>query len=152
MRFERARLPGRSVLQLWHDCLPEKSSKCSGNAQLERAIEMTVQKPIGRSPSNLPLQHLVDETDGATSLYLGQQWLRPGDRVLDHSHPCEEILHFLAGEATVRLGSEIFTVGSGESVFIPTGVLHGFTNSGSDELHLLVIFPMPRFAPTDITE
>ncbi|MEZ4665960.1 MAG: hypothetical protein R2835_04860 [Thermomicrobiales bacterium] len=61
-------------------------------------------KPLGLSPSNLPLQHLVDETDGSTQLYLGQQWLQPGDRVLDHTHPCEEILHFLSGTATVRLG------------------------------------------------
>jgi quercetin dioxygenase-like cupin family protein len=111
---------------------------------------MSVNKPIGRSPSNLPLQHLVDETDGSTSLYLGQQWLRPGDVVLDHTHPCEEILHFLAGEATVRLGTETLVLGPGESVFIPTGIMHGFTNSGAEELHVLVIFPMPRFAPTDI--
>lgn len=112
---------------------------------------MTATKPIGRSPSNLPLQHLVDESDGSTSLYLGQQWLQPGDRVLDHTHPCEEILHFIAGEATVRLGDETLVLGSGESVFIPTGLLHGFVNSGTGELHVLVIFPMSRFAPTDIT-
>jgi quercetin dioxygenase-like cupin family protein len=111
---------------------------------------MSGNKPIGRSPSNLPLQHLVDESDGSTSLYLGQQWLEPGDRVLHHTHPCEEILHFLAGEATVRLGAETLVLGPGESVFIPTGILHGFTNNGSNELHVLVIFSMPRFAPTNI--
>lgn len=111
---------------------------------------MTAQKPIGRSPSNLPLQHLVDASDGSTSLYLGQQWLQPGDRVLDHTHPCEEILHFLSGEATVSLGNETLILGPGDSVFIPTGILHGFTNTGPSELHVLVIFPMPHFAPTDI--
>jgi putative monooxygenase len=111
---------------------------------------MTAPKPIGRSPSNLPLQHLVDESDGATSLYLGQHWLQPGDRVLEHTHPCEEILHFLAGEATVRLGTETLVLGPGQSIFIPTGILHGFTNSGPGELHVLVIFPTPRFAPTDL--
>jgi len=111
---------------------------------------MTTKKQIGRSPSNLPLQHLVDESDGSTSLYLGQQWLQPGDRVLDHTHPCEEILHFLAGEAAVRLGCDHTVVGPGESVLIPTGTVHGFTNSGTEELHVLVIFPMPHFAPTEI--
>ncbi len=107
-------------------------------------------KPLGRSPSNLPLQHLVDETDGSTQLYLGQQWLQPGDRVLDHTHPCEEILHFLSGTATVRLGEAVVVVTGGDSVHIPTGVLHGFTNTGDGELHLLVIFPAPEFAPTEI--
>lgn len=113
-------------------------------------VQLTARKPIGRSPSNLPLQHLVDQSDGSTSLYLGQQWLQPGDRVLDHTHPCEEVLHFLAGEATVRLGEETTVHGAGDSVFVPTGVLHGFVNTGATELHVLVIFPVPYFAPTDI--
>ena len=107
-------------------------------------------KPIGRSPSNLPLQHLVDATDGSTQLYLGQQWLQPGERVLDHTHPCEEILHFVRGDATVRLDDELLEVTAGDSVHIPTGVLHGFTNSGAAELQLFVIFPAPQFAPTAI--
>ena len=108
-------------------------------------------KPIGRSPSNLPLQHLVDASDGSTQLYLGQQWLQPGERVLDHTHPCEEILHFVSGSATVRLDDVFYEVSGGESVHIPTGVLHGFTNTGIGELMLFVVFPAPVFAPTDIT-
>ena len=109
-------------------------------------------KPVGRSPSNLPLQHLVDATDGSTQLYLGQQWLQPGERVLDHTHPCEEILHFISGEATVRVGDEHVLVSGGDSVHIPTGILHGFTNTGTTELHLYVIFPAPKFAPTKIRD
>jgi quercetin dioxygenase-like cupin family protein len=111
---------------------------------------IAMHKPIGRSPSNLPLQHLVDATDGSTQLYLGQQWLQPGERVLDHTHPCEEVLHFLSGNASVRLGESFYPVSAGDSVHIPAGVLHGFTNSGETELHLLVIFPAPVFAPTEI--
>jgi len=107
-------------------------------------------KPLGRSPSNLPLQHLVDASDGSTQLYLGQQWLQPGERVLDHTHPCEEILHFLSGEAIVRLDHELLSVSAGDSVHIPPGVLHGFTNTGKTEVRLFVVFPAPEFAPTDI--
>jgi quercetin dioxygenase-like cupin family protein len=139
-------------MQLWHARDATNSKTCSDFSQQEREPTLTAQKPIGRSPSNLPLQHLVDASDGSTSLYLGQQWLQPGDRVLDHTHPCEEILHFLAGEASVRLGDETLVLGPGESVFIPTGILHGFINSGPSELHLLVVFPMPHFAPTDIDQ
>ena len=111
---------------------------------------IATRKPIGRSPSNLPLQHLVDASDGSTQLYLGQQWLQPGERVLDHTHPCEEILHFIEGDATVHLDGEFYGVSGGDSVHIPTGVLHGFTNTGERELVLLVVFPAPVFAPTDI--
>lgn len=106
-------------------------------------------KPISRSPSNLPLQHLVDASDGSTQLYLGQQWLQPGERVLDHTHTCEEILHFLSGAATVRLGDERIDVSAGDSVHIPSELLHGFTNTGNTALHLFVVFPSPEFAPTE---
>lgn len=107
-------------------------------------------KPIGRSPSNLPLQDLVDFSDGSTQLYLGQQWLEPGDRVLDHTHPCEEILHFLDGSATVTVNGETIAVQGGDSVHIPSETLHGFVNAGNTRLHLLVIFPTPRFGETRI--
>lgn len=113
---------------------------------------IATRKPIGRSPSNLPLQPLIDASDGSIQLCLGQQWLRPGERVLQHTHPCEEILHFLSGEATVHLGETQFIASSGDSVHIPIGALHGFSNSGDTELHLLVIFPGPGFATTDIKE
>jgi mannose-6-phosphate isomerase-like protein (cupin superfamily) len=93
---------------------------------------------------------LVDASDGSTQLYLGQQWLQPGERVLDHRHPCEEVLHFLSGRATVKLDEVLFDVSAGDSVHIPAGVLHGFANTGETELHLFVIFPAPVFAPTDI--
>jgi mannose-6-phosphate isomerase-like protein (cupin superfamily) len=93
---------------------------------------------------------LVDASDGSTQLYLGQQWLQPGERVLDHTHPCEEVLHFTKGNASLRLGEDIFDVTAGDSAHIPTGMLHGFSNTGNTELHLFVIFPRPVFAPTDI--
>ena len=54
--------------------------------------------------------------------------------------------------ARQRCASETltFVVSGGDSVHIPTGVLHGFTNTGEVELQLLVIFPAPEFAPTAI--
>lgn len=111
---------------------------------------IATRKAVGRSPSNLPLRHLVDASDGSTQLYLGQQWLQPGEQVLDHTHPCEEILHFLTGKATIRLGETTHAVSAGDSVIIPAGVLHGFSNTGDTELQLFVIFPAPMFAPTNI--
>lgn len=108
--------------------------------------------PVGRSPSRLPLQAIVDESIGANALYLGQQWLEPGDRVLPHTHPVEEVLVFLAGSGEATLGEEIVPFGAGVSLFIPPGVVHGFHNTGDATLHLLVVFPTPRFAETTIVE
>ena len=104
------------------------------------------------SPSGLPTQHLVTERHGSTGLFVGQQWLQPGDRVYLHTHPCDEALTYLAGTGEATLGEEIVPIGPGRSLFIPTGLLHGFRNTGPDVMHVMVFFPVPYFAPTGIVE
>jgi quercetin dioxygenase-like cupin family protein/molybdopterin converting factor small subunit len=108
--------------------------------------------PIVPSPSGLPTQHIVGAAVGATQLFVGQQWLEPGERVFLHTHPCEEVLTFLAGSGEATLGDDIVPIAAGVSLFIPTGVLHGFRNTGTDQLHVMVVFPVPHFAETVITE
>ncbi len=108
--------------------------------------------PIVPSPSGLPTQHLVTEAVGATALFVGQQWLRPGERVLRHTHPVEEALTFLAGQGEAILGNETVPIGAGVSLYIPPGLVHGFRCTGRDPLHVLITFPVPRFAETTLVE
>jgi quercetin dioxygenase-like cupin family protein len=110
------------------------------------------QLPIIPSPSGLPSQHIVTSAIGATSLFLGQQWLQPGDRVLLHTHPVEEAVMFLSGSGEATLGDEIVPIGAGTSLFFPAGLVHGFRNTGSDVLHVVIVFPVPHFADTTIAE
>lgn len=105
-----------------------------------------------RSPSGLPLRHLVSRDAGSTGLYVGEQWLGPGDRVLPHTHPVEEVLLFTTGTGEVQAGGERFVVHGGVTVHIPAGEVHGFHNTGEDELHLYVLFPGNQFAPTEIAD
>ena len=108
--------------------------------------------PIVPSPSGLPSQHLVTARDGATSLFVGQQWLQPGDRVLLHTHPVEEALTFLAGEGEAALGEARVPIRVGMSLYIPPGLVHGFRCTGERTLHVLIAFPVPHFAETAIVE
>jgi quercetin dioxygenase-like cupin family protein len=108
--------------------------------------------PIVSSPSGLPSQHLVTEAVGATSMFVGQQWLQPGDRVLLHTHPVEEALMFLAGTGEATLGQEKVAIGAGVSLYLPPGLVHGFRNTGNDVLHVVIVFPVPHFAETTIVE
>ena len=107
--------------------------------------------PIVASPSGLPTQHLVSERDGAQGLFVAQQWLQPGDRVLLHTHPVEEAITFLSGSGEATLGAETVPIGAGVSLYIPAGVVHGFHCSGGT-LHVLVVFPVPRFAETTLVQ
>jgi quercetin dioxygenase-like cupin family protein len=107
--------------------------------------------PIVASPSGLPTQHLVSARDGAAGLFVAQQWLQPGDRVLLHTHPVEEAITFLSGSGEATLGKETVPIGSGISLYIPAGMVHGFRCT-EGTLHVMVVFPTPEFAETTIVE
>src|SRR5215210_8726335 len=107
--------------------------------------------PIVASPSGLPTQHLVSARDGAEGLFVAQQWLHPEDRVLLHTHPVEEAVTFLSGSGEATLGEETVLIGSGISLYIPAGVVHGFRCT-EGTLHVMVVFPGPEFAETTIVE
>jgi quercetin dioxygenase-like cupin family protein len=86
--------------------------------------------PIVASPSGLSTQHLVSARDGAEGLFVAQQWLQPGDRVLLHTHPVEEAITFLSGSGQATLGDETVLIGAGVSLYIPAGEVHGFRCTG----------------------
>jgi quercetin dioxygenase-like cupin family protein len=104
------------------------------------------------SPSGLPTQHLVSEKIGSEALFVAQQWLRPGDRVLFHTHPVDEVLILLAGSGEARLDDDTVSVGAGVTLFIPAEIPHGFRNIGTEQLHVVVFFPGGRFAETRLLE
>lgn len=107
--------------------------------------------PIVPSPSGLPTQHLVSARDGAERIFVAQQWLLPGERVLLHTHPVEEAITFLSGSGEATLGEDAFPIAAGVSLYIPAGLVHGFRCT-EGTLHVLVVFPGPTFAETTIVD
>ena len=107
--------------------------------------------PIVKSPSGLPTQHLVSSGIGSLGMFVAQQWLEPGERVLLHTHPVEESLTFLSGEGLATLDDEVVTIGPGVTLFIPPGVVHGFACT-SGQMHVLFVFSTHEFAETIIVE
>lgn len=65
-----------------------------------------------------------------------EQTCEVGVTVPPHTHPYGEVLHVAAGAADVLLGDERQTVTAGDTIFIPTGVTHGFTATGAQTLQL----------------
>ena len=107
--------------------------------------------PIVKSPSGLPTQHLVSSQIGSREVFVAQQWLQPGERVLLHTHPVEESLTFLSGEGVATLDGDIVEVGPGVTLFIPPGVVHGFACTAG-QMHVLFVFSTHDFAETVIVE
>src|SRR3954468_129704 len=87
----------------------------------------------------------VSAATGATQLCIFEQWIAPGNGAPTHSHPVEEVLTVLAGEAEMWL-DEFRAIGSaGQSLIVPPGRSHGFRNSGTVTLHIHAVLASPMF-------
>ena len=87
----------------------------------------------------------VSAVTGSSQLVIFEQWCDPGHGAPRHTHSVEEVLRVLSGEAEIIVGSEHARVGPEESVVVPPGIEHGFTNIGDGELHTQAILAAPVF-------
>ena len=77
------------------------------------------------------------------TLQLSLRIVPPGHRdATFHSHG-EAVHYFLSGEGQQTVGQEEFPVSDGDLVFLPAGAPHGISNSGNEDLRLLVAEQMP---------
>ena len=70
----------------------------------------------------------------------------PGRGPSLHTHPYEELLIILEGEATLDDGEEKRVARAGDVVLIPAGQPHGFVNSGDGRLRQIDIHVSPAFS------
>jgi mannose-6-phosphate isomerase-like protein (cupin superfamily) len=77
----------------------------------------------------------------ASNFSMGNVTLEPnGGQVPWHHQEQEEIYFIVEGEGEMCLGSERITVISGQAVYIPPGVFHQLTNTGSTALRMIYVY------------
>jgi quercetin dioxygenase-like cupin family protein len=86
--------------------------------------------------------------NGAAQLCIFEQWVAPGGGAPTHSHPVEEVLTVLEGEAEMWLDDQRKIVSAGQSLIVPAGRMHGFRNSGTTTLHIHAVLASPIFEAT----
>jgi mannose-6-phosphate isomerase-like protein (cupin superfamily) len=87
----------------------------------------------------------VSAVNGATQLCIFEQWIAPGAGAPTHSHPVEEVLSVLAGEAEMWIDDVCAIVAAGQSLIVPAHRSHGFRNSGTVTLHIHAVLASPVF-------
>ncbi|MCV9942073.1 cupin domain-containing protein [Rhizobium sp. WYCCWR 11279] len=74
--------------------------------------------------------------------------IAPGVLAPNHSHPGEEVAFVLEGTLEYQLeGSEPVTLKAGQSLFIPSGVVHSAKNVGSGKASELATYIVRKGAP-----
>jgi len=76
------------------------------------------------------------------SLMASEVCFAPGGVGAMHSHPHEQIVYVLSGEADFTLGAETKRVASGDTVYVAPNLIHGLV--ARTELKLLDVFTPQR--------
>jgi mannose-6-phosphate isomerase-like protein (cupin superfamily) len=71
--------------------------------------------------------------------FLAIAMLEKGKTIEPHVDPMEEIYFIYSGEGEIAVDGESRHVSTGEAIWIPTGSVHSLTNSGEQELYILVV-------------
>ena len=87
----------------------------------------------------------VSAVNGATQLCIFEQWLAPAAGAPTHTHPVEEVLTVVAGEAEMWIDEKHSVLADGQSLVVPAHRKHGFRNVGSETLHIHAVLASPIF-------
>lgn len=88
---------------------------------------------------------LVSAVNSASQLCIFDQHCAPGLGAPTHLHAVEEVLTVIEGKAEIWLGDTRKQIETGESLIIPAGYWHGFTNLLQTTLHVRATLAAPVF-------
>ncbi len=77
----------------------------------------------------------------ATNFAMGNVTLEPeGGQVPWHNQEQEEVYFILEGEGEMCLGEERSAIKAGQAAYIPSGVFHQLTNTGSTPMRMIYVY------------
>ena len=75
---------------------------------------------------------LIGPDDGAPNFAIRRFVLEPGTEVPKHTNAVEHEQYVLEGEYVVGIDDEEYTIGPGDSLYIPAGTVHWYRNEGDE--------------------
>ena len=93
------------------------------------------------TPHGSEIRPLIDRTTSPVTLCsLAEEVLPPGATVGRHQHHVtEEVYYILSGTGRMTIGDETRAVGPGDAVYIPLHHAHTLTNTGGNDMTLLLV-------------
>lgn len=82
---------------------------------------------------------ILDTRHLQTLMFLAHASVIPGNRLIGHVDPMEEIYVIQSGRGRMQVGDEVCEVEPGDAIHIPIGHFHELTNTGEEVLTLLVV-------------
>lgn len=102
-----------------------------------RASELAVD----RSDPGVDALRLVNRDQGATSMTAGIATFEPGASIIPHTHPCEETVIIIKGQATAHVNGQKFQLGTYDAVIAPPDIPHCFSNNSERPMTIAYFYP-----------
>ena len=102
-----------------------------------RASELPFKAVKGDGAYGLELARLYQHRERAATLQLAR--VAPGGISKRHAHEWDQANWIASGKADVDVDGEVFRLGSGDSIVIPGGKPHSFSNPGETPLMLVAV-------------
>ena len=82
---------------------------------------------------------ILDTRHLQTLMFLAHASVEPGETLIGHVDPMEEIYIIQKGHGRMQVEDDLSDVGPGDAIHIPIGHFHELTNTGNEEMTLLVV-------------
>ena len=82
---------------------------------------------------------ILDTRHLQTLMFLAHASVAPRQKLIGHRDPMEEIYIIQKGCGRMQVGEELCEVMPGDAIHIPVGQFHELTNTGKEELTILVV-------------
>ena len=90
---------------------------------------------------------ILDTRHLQTLMFLAHASVGCGKKLLGHEDPMEEIYIIQSGSGRIQVGEDVQEVASGDAIHIPAGHFHELTNTGKEEMTLLVVAGLMGLIP-----
>lgn len=107
------------------------------DVRVVRASDQPFDKVEGAGAQGLELARLYRHPEGAATFQLAR--VTPGGTSKRHAHPWDQANWIASGEAVVDVDGEVFLLEAGDSIVIPGGKAHSFSNPGPAPLLLVAV-------------
>jgi len=105
---------------------------------LVRASEL----PVDRSDPGVDALRLVTRKNGAETMTAGVATFAPGAVIIWHTHPCEETVIIIDGQATAHVGGEKFVLNKYDTTIMPPRVPHCYSNDSDRPMTIAYFYPV----------
>ncbi len=93
--------------------------------------------PVGEGVS----RKMLISPEEAPNFAMRSFTIAPGGSMPMHTNSVEHEQFILQGSAEVKVGENVFTVKKQDVVFIPAGIAHNYSNTGTEPFTFLCLIP-----------